>query len=42
MERLAKEMGNSLYGKIAQQVAAWRPSGDGGRRVFDSRTGEMR
>ena len=41
MERLAKEMGNSLYGKVAQQVAAWRPSG-GGRRVFDSRSGEMR
>jgi hypothetical protein len=34
-------MGNSLYGKIAQQVAAWRLDG-GGRRVFDSRSGEMR
>ncbi len=41
MERLAKEMGNSLCGKVAQQVAAWRPSG-GGRRVFDSRAGEIR
>lgn len=42
MELLAKEAGNSLYGKTAQGVADMRPAGiDGlnGKSVFDTRSG---
>lgn len=46
-ELLAKEIGNSLYGKTGQGVQNLRPSGDGGiddnprQRVFNSRAGRM-
>ena len=45
---LAKEIGNSAYGKIAQAVECSRTVSDGGvdaargKRVFDSRTGVMK
>ena len=42
MELLAKEAGNSLYGKTAQGVAAMRPKGIDGlsaKTAFDTRTG---
>jgi len=42
-EKAAKEIGNSLYGKVAQAVDVWRTTGTGvragGKRVFDARTG---
>lgn len=46
-ERMAKEIGNSLYGKTGQAVADLRVTPDGGlravrgKRVFNSRAGEM-
>jgi hypothetical protein len=43
MELLAKEAGNSLYGKCAQGVAAMRPVGIEGlhaKTAFDTRTGD--
>ena len=47
-EQVAKEIGNSLYGKTAQAVATMRSQGDDGllavrgKRVFDSRKGVMK
>lgn len=42
-ERLAKEVGNSLYGKVAQGVADMRaePGGSSKSRYFSSREGKM-
>jgi len=46
-DELAKEVGNSAYGKIAQAVEAFRTITDGGiyaqrgKRVFNTRTGEL-
>ena len=40
LELIIKEIGNSLYGKLAQAVDGMRGSGGGGSRVFDSTTGE--
>ncbi len=47
-DKLAKEIGNSGYGKIAQAVDTTRTVTDGGvdaprgKRVFDSRSGQMK
>jgi hypothetical protein len=42
-ERMAKEIGNSLYGKVAQGVETMKARSDkgGGRRVFDTSLEEM-
>jgi hypothetical protein len=44
LDRLAKEVGNSGYGKIAQAIASQRsiPDDVDVRRVFDAETGTMR
>jgi hypothetical protein len=44
LDRLAKEVGNSAYGKIAQAVASQRsiPDDIDNRRVFDVETDTMR
>ena len=44
LDRLAKEVGNSAYGKIAQGVAGRRaiPDDDDHRRVFDTENDAMR
>ena len=48
LDKLAKEIGNSGYGKVAQAVDTTRTATDGGvgaqrgKRVFDSRSGEMK
>src|SRR5215470_14721733 len=44
LDRLAKEVGNSAYGKIAQAVASQRsiPDDVDSRRVFDVELGTMR
>ena len=45
-EQLAKDIGNSAYGKTAQAVDGWRTTGTNahtqGRTVFDARTGKSR
>ena len=40
-ELMIKTSGNALYGKLAQSVSGWRPSGQGDRMVFDARSGQM-
>ena len=48
LDKLAKEIGNSGYGKVAQAVDTTRTIADGGvdaprgQRVFDSRSGQMK